>query len=131
MSECLDHHLKPIMRSAKSYVRGTSDFLKKLKELGCVPQNELLLTGDLVGFYPSIPHLDGLEALSIKLDQWVDKKIIIDNQLEMGRFVLKNNYIESDSMIKQQVSCTATGTAFASPYACTFMDRVEAEFPEK
>ena len=57
------------MRSAKSYVRGTSDFLKKLKELGCVPQNELLLTSDLVGFYPSIPHLDGLEALSIKLDQ--------------------------------------------------------------
>ena len=69
MSEGLDHHLKPIMRSAKSYVRGTSDFLKKLKELGRVPQNELLLTGDLVGFYPSIPHLDGLEALSIKLDQ--------------------------------------------------------------
>ena len=57
------------MRSAKSYVRGTSNFLKKLKELGRVPQNELLLTGDLVGFYPSIPHLDGLEALSIKLDQ--------------------------------------------------------------
>ena len=72
------------MRPAKSYVRGTSDFLKKLKELGCVPENELLLTSDLVGFYPSIPHLDGLEALSIKLDQWVDKKIIIDNQLEMA-----------------------------------------------
>ena len=131
MSEGLDHHLKPIMRSAKSYVRGTSDFLKKLKELGCVPQNELLLTGDLVGFYPSIPHLDGLEALSIKLDQWVDKKIIIDNQLEMALFVLKNNYIGSDSMMKQQVSCTSIGTTFASPYTCTFMDRVEAEFPEK
>ena len=57
------------MRSAKSYGRGTGDFLKELKELGCVPQNELLLTGDLAGLYPSIPHLDGLEALSIKLDQ--------------------------------------------------------------
>ena len=100
MSECLDYHLKPIMRSAKSYVRGTSDFLKKLKELGCAAQNELQLTGDLVGFYLSIPHLDGLEALSIKLDQWVDKKIIIDNQLEMALFVLKNNYIEPDSIIK-------------------------------
>ena len=57
------------MRSAKSYLRETSDFLKKLKELGCVPQNELLVTGDLVGLYPSIPHPDGLEALSIKLEQ--------------------------------------------------------------
>ena len=49
----------------------------------------------------------------------------------MGRFVLKNNYIESDSMIKQQVSCTSIGTTFVSPYACAFMDRLEAEFPEK
>ena len=57
------------MRSAKSYVRDTSNFLKKLKELCCEPQNELLGTGDLVGLYPSIPHLDRLEALSIKLDQ--------------------------------------------------------------
>ena len=57
------------MRSAKSYVRHTRNFLKKPKELGCVPQNELLVTGDLVRLYPSMPHLDGLEALSIKLDQ--------------------------------------------------------------
>ena len=49
----------------------------------------------------------------------------------MALFVLKNNYIESDSMIKQQVSCKSIGTTFASPYAGTFMDRVEAEFPEK
>ena len=67
MSECLDYHLKPIMRSAKSYVRDARNFLKKLKELGCVPQNELLVTGDLVGLYPSIPHLDELEALLIGL----------------------------------------------------------------
>ena len=57
------------MRSAKSYLRDTSDFFKKLKELGCEPQNAQLGTGDLVGLYPSIPHLDRLEALSIKLDQ--------------------------------------------------------------
>ena len=69
MLERLDYHLKPIMRSAKSYVRDTNDFLKKLKELCCEPQNELPGTCDLVGLYPSIPHLDGSEALSIKLDQ--------------------------------------------------------------
>ena len=119
------------MRSAKSYLRETSDFLKKLKELGCVPQNELLVTGDLVGLFLSIPHLDGLEALSIKLDQWVDKKIVIENQLEMAPFVLKNNYIEYDSVIKQQVSCRAIGTMFTSPYAYIFIDSVGAEFPEK
>ena len=49
----------------------------------------------------------------------------------MAPFVLKTNYIDFDSMIKQQVPCTGIGTTFVSPYACTFMDRVEAEFPEK
>ena len=44
------------------------DSLKKVKELGCVPQNKLLVTGDVVGLYPSIPHLDGLEVLSIKVE---------------------------------------------------------------
>ena len=119
------------MHSAKSYVRDPSDSLKKLKELGCVPQNELLVTVDLLGLYPSIPHLDGLEALSIKLNQQVDKKIPTENQLKMTLFVLKNNYIRFDSMIKQQVSGTAIGTTFAPQYACISMDRMEAEFPEK
>ena len=106
------------MHSAKSYVTDTSDCLKKLQELDWVPQNELLITDDLVGLYPSILHPDGSEALSIKLDQRVDKKH--RDQLEMAPFVLKNNYIEFDSIIKQQVSGI-----------CIFMDRVEAEFLEK
>ena len=34
-------------------------FSEKTKGLGCVPQNELLVTDDLAGLYPSIPHLEG------------------------------------------------------------------------
>ena len=49
----------------------------------------------------------------------------------MAQFVLKNNYFEFDSMIKQQVLGTAIETKFAPPYACNFMDRVETEFLEK
>ena len=108
------------MRSAKSYIRDTSDFLKKLKKLGSVPQNALLVTADVVGLYPGIPRQDGL-ALSIKLDQREDKIVA------MAQFVLKNNYFEFDSMIKQQV----LGTAIGTEYACNFMDRVETEFLEK
>ena len=54
----------------------------------------------MVGLYPSIPHQDGLEALSIKLDQREEKVIPIENILEMAWFVLKDNYFEFDSMIK-------------------------------
>ena len=127
----MDYNLKPIIHSAKSYVRDPSDSLKKLKELGCVPQTEQPVTGDLLGLYPSIPNLDGLEALSIKLNQQADRKIPTENQLKITPFVLKNNYIGFDSMIKQQVSGTAIGTTFAPPYACISMYRMEAEFLEK
>ena len=55
------------MQSAKSYIKDTSDFLKKLNKLSKLPENAILVTTDVVGLYPSIPHADGLEALSTKL----------------------------------------------------------------
>ena len=119
------------MRSAKSYIRDTGDFLNKLKELGSVPQNALLVTVDVVGLYPSIPHQDGLDALSIKLEQWEDKEIPTEDLLKLAQFFLKNNYFEFNSKVKQQVSGTVIGTKFAPSYACTFMERMETEFLER
>ena len=52
------------MESAKSYIKDTSDFLRKLNELGKLPENAILVTTDVVGLYASILHADGLEALS-------------------------------------------------------------------
>ena len=56
MSEFLDHHLQPVMKGGRSYVKDTNHFLEKLKELGKVPPNAILVTADVVGLYPSIPH---------------------------------------------------------------------------
>ena len=46
----------------------------------------------------------------------------------MAKFVLKNNFFEFDSKIKQQISGTAIGTRFPPPYACIFMDKFETGF---
>ena len=48
----------------------------------------------------------------------------------MAEFVLKNNFFEFDSKVKQQISGTVTGTKFAPPYPCIFMDKVEIDFLE-
>ena len=61
------------MPSAKSYIRDTIDFLKRIKGLVSVPQNALLVKAVVVGLYSSIPHQDELEALSITLDQREEK----------------------------------------------------------
>ena len=131
VSEYLDYHLKPIMCPAKSYIKDTGDFLNKLKDFVSLPQNALLVTVDVVGLYTSTPHQDGLDALSIKLEQREDKKIPTEDLLEMAQFVLKSNYFEFNSKVKQQVSVTTIGTKFAPPCACIFMDRTEIEFYKK
>ena len=87
-----------------------------------------MVTADVVGSYPSIPHAYGLEALSGKLEEPEDESIATEGILQMARFVLKNNFFELDSKIKQQISGTAIGTKFAPPYACIFMDKFETDF---
>ena len=77
VSEFLDHRLKPIMKAGKSYIRDTGHFLDKLKEIGKVSENELLVTADVTSLYPSIPHQDGLRARHTKLEEREDKKALL------------------------------------------------------
>ena len=130
MSEFLDHHLQPVMKGGKSYVKDTNHFLEKCKQLGKVPRNAILVTVDVLGLYPSIPHGLGLKALHEKLEERNYKSVPTAGLVNMADFVLKNNYFEFDSCIKQQISGTAIGTKFAPPYACIFMDKVESAFLE-
>ena len=93
--------------------------MEKRKTLGCIPDNAILVTADVVGLYPSIPHQAGLIALKEALDK---KKIPTDDLIRMAEFVLSN------SEAFQQISGTAIGTKFAPPYACIYMDQVEQKF---
>ena len=62
-SEFVDHHLKPVMQGSWSYIKDSVDFLRKIKQIGNLPENSILVTADVVGLYPSIPHKLGLKAL--------------------------------------------------------------------
>ena len=85
------------MRAGKSYIRDTGHFWDKLKELGKVSENALLVTADVTSLYPSIPHEDGLRALYTKLEERKDKKVSSENLVDLAEFVLKNNYFEFNS----------------------------------
>ena len=43
VSEFLDHHLQLVMKGGRSYVKDAQDFLEKLKHLGKVPSNAILV----------------------------------------------------------------------------------------
>ena len=69
VSEFLDHHLKPVMQKGLSYIRDCQHFLEKIKTIGSVPENAILVTADVVGLYPNIPHEAALKALKEALEK--------------------------------------------------------------
>ena len=56
------------MQSVRSYIKDSGDFLKKIKKLGSLLENVILVTADVVGLYPSIPQEVGLQALEEALE---------------------------------------------------------------
>ena len=120
VSEFLDHCLQPLMKEAKSYIKNTADFLDKLKDLGEVPEGAILVTADLVGLYPSIPHTEGLEVLRKQYDRFLHKKAPTEDIIKMADFVLKNNFFEFNSKFFQKISGNAIGTKFAPPICLYF-----------
>ena len=128
VSEFLDSHLQSIMRKCLSYVKDSGDFISKIKRIGSVPANAILVTADVVGLYTSISHGVGLKALKEALDKREQKKIPTEDLLNMAEFVLKSNFFEFNSNIKQQISGTAIGTKCAPTNTCIFMDELERAF---
>ena len=59
-SEFLDCLLKTIMQESWSYIKDSADFIKKIDQIGDIPENAILVTADEVGLYPSIPRKAGL-----------------------------------------------------------------------
>ena len=127
-SEFLDSHLKTIMQESWSYIKDSTDFINKIGQIGDIPESAILETVDIVGLYPSIPHMAGLKALKNALDKRKQKHILTEKLINVAEFVLKNNFFEFNGLVKQQVSGRAIGVKCAPTYACIYMDEVETEF---
>ena len=80
------------MQSGKSYIKDCGHFLEKIKTLGCIPDNAILVTADVVGLYPSCPHQTGRIALKEALEERLLKKIPTDDLIKKAEFVLSNNF---------------------------------------
>ena len=116
------------MQDSWSYIKDSGDFLKKIKNIGKIPEGAILVTADVIGLYLSISHGTGLEAFRKILNERDSPKVPTEDIVRMTEFVLKSNFFEFNGEVKRQKSRTTIGTKFAPPYAFTFMDEVETEF---
>ena len=128
VSEFLDFLLKPVMQDRWSYIKDTGDFLQKIKHLSKILKGAILLTADIVELYPNIPHGLGLQSLKKRLNETGICKVPTEEIISMAEFVLKNNYFEFNEKVCKPISETATGTKFAPPYTCIFMDEIKTSF---
>ena len=113
------------MQNVLSYIRDSQHFLEKIKTIGSVPENAILVTVDVVGLYP---QQAGLKTLKEALEIRDIEKIPTEDLVRMAEFVLNNNIFEINSKTYQQKSCTAIGTKLTPPYAYIYMDEVEQKF---
>ena len=106
------------MQNGWSYIKDFNDFIKKIKHLKNILDNNILVTADVVGLYPSIPHKAELRTLQEVLDRREEKKTSTEDLVKMVEFMLNNNYFEFNGQVKHQISGTAISTKSVRTYAC-------------
>ena len=124
-----DSHPKAIIQESQSYLKDLNQFIDKTKNLKDIPKDAPLVTADVVGLSPSIPHEAGLNALKEALDKRENTNTATNDLIRMVELVLKKNYFEFNGQVKQQTSGKATGTKFAHAYD-DFIDGIEKKFLE-
>ena len=88
------------MQNGWSHIRDSNDFINKIKNLKNIPNNSILVTADVAGLYPSIPHKSGWNAIKEALENRV-RNLSLLVTFKMLEFVLKNNYFEFNGNVKQ------------------------------
>ncbi|XP_078584852.1 uncharacterized protein LOC144867010 [Branchiostoma floridae x Branchiostoma japonicum] len=124
ISAFADFHLRPLVTRLPSYIRDTTDFLRRLNKLGKVPPNATLVTLDVSSLYTNIPTDEGIQACREALQKSpadVPTEAIcqlLDNILNLNNFDFnEEHYI--------QIQGTAMGTRVAPSYANIFMGNFE------
>ena len=125
LSEFIDSFLKYQAKRCKSFIRDTKDFLLKLKSIGKLPPNSILVTMDVSSLYTNINHEEGAQACFEKLQQRKNKRIPSLLLKNLILIVLKSNVFRFGNSIYQQIKGTAMGTPMAPNYANLFMDKFE------
>ena len=101
------------MRTIPSYIRDTTDFLKKLEGLGSLPSGTILATLDVTSLYTNIPHDEGIEACRAMLNTREVLQPPTDDLVHLIKLVLTKNFTFDDEEYLQ-IHGTAMWTRMAS-----------------
>ena len=130
VAEYIDSFLQPLAAKHDSYLKDTSDFLNKLKQVK-VNETSLIVTMDVESMYTNIDHDSGLAAVRRAFERNPDSLRPDEQILQLLELSLKNNDFQFNGETYLQTKGTAMGKKFAPSYANIFMADFETEAMKK
>ena len=128
LSEYVDVYLKPLVQYIPSYIKDSTDFLKRIFKLNeTLPNDFILITIDVKSLYTNIPNHEGIDASTKHLNNHDTTGVNIQMIRSMLELILENNYFEFNDKYYLQTHGTAMGTTMAVSYANIFMAALEEE----
>ena len=123
ISGYVDHHLQPFNKELESYVKDTTDFVKKIEALPVEPnETPILVTMDVKSLYTNIPNDEGMEVVKsffrtrARPGDSVLSKVIITF---LTLILTLNNFLFNDEHYIQINGCSM-GTKCAPPLCLSF-----------
>ena len=125
ISEYVDHHLCALVVQIPSYLRDTTDFLRKLSTLETLPPGSILVTLDVSSLYTNIPHNEGVAACREALETRPSLAPPTNYLVDLIQQILTLNNFTFNGEHYLQTQGTAMGTRMAPSYANLFMAKLE------
>ena len=94
ISAFIDSILKSHMGSLPSYIKDTTDFITKIRQLPQLSKDRFLVTLDVSSLYSNIPHSDGIEACKSFMDNGCKRKESIQCISKLIELVLTKNHFQ-------------------------------------
>ena len=125
LAEVAEYELQEYVLGSPSYIRDTTDFINKLKEIAePIPEGAFLFCFDVCKLYPSVPKEEGIAACGEASETRTAPLIPTEYVLEMIKTVLENNTFKfGDHNYKQTESIARLGRNFA----CSYMQKWDEE----
>ncbi len=125
ISAFVDEHIKQHVPTFPSYVKDTTDFIKKIRNLK-TNKRIILVTMDVSSLYTNIPNHEGKTAIYRTLrEQGYNGKASIESLMALLDCVLHMNNFEFAGENYLQIGGTSMGTRAAPSYACIYMSQLE------
>ncbi|XP_073398705.1 uncharacterized protein [Dendrobates tinctorius] len=122
----LEKILTPLVKTTRSYLKDTNEFITLIKSLGSLPPSSFLVTWDVNSLYTSITHEKGLRATETLMEKaGIRIRNLCSDLLEL---VLKENYFLFQDTFYVQKQGTAIGSHVAPPYAIAYMASFEEDY---